>query len=629
MQRKTSSSLLGLVGRGGVYGRSCPHRSLVATTGSSEEVEPPPYNPDVKDRSVIVRKKGVEVLHDPWWNKGTSFNYVERDALSLRGLLPPCEIPFSKQIERFMKEYQHGIAHVAPKDETVTPENIRKWKALESLQNRNEVLFYKILLDNFEDMAPIVYTPTVGWCCQNFHLIYRQARGLFISERDRGMMSSLVYNWPASKIHAIVVTDGSRVLGLGDLGVNGLGISIGKLDIYCAGAGFHPSRVMPVVIDVGTNNESLLNHPLYFGLRRRRLEGDEYYELIDEFMRAVLARYPNVLIQFEDFSTNHAQALLDRYREHHLVFNDDIQGTATTVLGGIYGALAVKGSQAKDITEQTIVVCGAGSAGMGVVQFLAKAMTKHGLSEEEARERFWILDEDGLITRGRPGNVPSFVKPFSRKDAGMEGQDLLSTIREAKPTILIGASTVGGLFTSEHLEAMSESCDRPLVMPLSNPTSKLECTSEQSAQWTKGKGIFAAGSPQPNCVYDGQEIASSQANNMYIFPGLALGASVGKCKIITDNMLMSASESLVNCITQEDLSKGSIYPKLSMIRDISLEIACSVIEQAVVDKVVKADSRAAEVLEEQGREGLKSFVKSRMFQPNYDPLVYLPPGIGE
>jgi malate dehydrogenase (decarboxylating) len=266
--------------------------------GYDSAYAPPPYNPDIPDKAVIVRKKGLEILHDPWWNKGTSFNYVERDALGLRGLLPPCEISFASQMERIMQEYDQGITHVAPEDETVTPENIRKWKVLESLQNRNEVLFYKILLDHFEEMAPIVYTPTVGWCCQNFHLIYRTPRGLFISEKDKGMMSSLVHNWPASEVDAIVVTDGSRILGLGDLGVNGLGISIGKLDIYCAGAGFHPSRVLPVVLDVGTNNHQLMNHPLYFGLRRPRLEGDEYFQIVDEFMRAVLARYPNVLIQF-------------------------------------------------------------------------------------------------------------------------------------------------------------------------------------------------------------------------------------------------------------------------------------------------------------------------------------------
>lgn len=592
------------------------------------EYEPPPYNPDIPDKAVIVRKKGLDVLHDPWWNKGTSFNYVERDSLGLRGLLPPCEIPFSSQIERIMQEYNEGIAHVAPEDDTVTPENIRKWKALESLQNRNEVLFYKILLDNFEDMAPIVYTPTVGWCCQNFHLIYRTPRGLFISEKDQGIVSSLVHNWPANEVDAIVVTDGSRVLGLGDLGVNGLGISIGKLDIYCAGAGFHPSRVLPVVIDVGTNNYDLLNHPMYFGLRRPRLEGDEYFQMIDEFMRAVLARYPNVLIQFEDFSSQHAQALLDRYREHHLVFNDDIQGTATTVLSGIYGYLAGKGDEAKDIVNQRIVVAGAGSAGMGVVQFIAKAMMKHGLTEEEAHEKFWILDVDGLISTDRH-TAPDFVKPFARKETSLEGSNLLQTIKESKPTILVGLSTVGGLFTSEQLGAMAENYERPLVMPLSNPTSRLECTSEQCAQWTKGKAIFSSGSPQPNAVFNGVEIPSSQANNMYIFPGLALGASVGQAKIITDNMLMSAAEALVNCITSEELERGCIYPKLSMIRHISLEIACAVIQTAIEDKVVKGGSRAAEILEEQGLDALKSFVSSRMFQPTYDPLVYVPPGIGE
>jgi malate dehydrogenase (decarboxylating) len=429
----------------------------------------------------------LEILHDPWWNKGTSFNYVERDALGLRGLLPPCEISFASQMERIMQEYDQGITHVAPEDETVTPENIRKWKVLESLQNRNEVLFYKILLDHFEEMAPIVYTPTVGWCCQNFHLIYRTPRGLFISEKDKGMMSSLVHNWPASEVDAVVVTDGSRILGLGDLGVNGLGISIGKLDIYCAGAGFHPSRVLPVVLDVGTNNHQLMNHPLYFGLRRPRLEGDEYFQIVDEFMRAVLARYPNVLIQFEDFNSQHALSLLNRYREHHLVFNDDIQGTATTVLAGIYGALAVQGLDARDIAKQRVVVAGAGSAGMGVVGHLVKAMEQSGLSESQALENFWILDVDGLITEKRMEMLPDFVRPYARKETGHEGMDLLSTISEFKPTILIGLSTVGGLFQEDHLKEMARHHERPLVLALSNPTSSMECTAEQCATWTEGK----------------------------------------------------------------------------------------------------------------------------------------------
>ena len=294
------------------------------------------------------------------------------------------------------------------------------------------------------------------------------------------------------------------------------------------------------------------------------------------------------------------------------------------MLGGIYGALAVKGLSASALASQQFVVCGAGSAGMGVVSFLAKAMSKHGITEEEARQRFWILDVDGLITSGRDGHVPDFVRPFARMDAELEGADLLSVIQHAKPTVLIGASTVGGLFTSDHLGEMTKHCDRPLVMALSNPTSKLECTSEQCAAWTKGRGIYAAGSPQPDCVYDGKEVASSQANNMYIFPGLALGASVGKAKVITDAMLMKASESLVDCITAEELERGSIYPKLGSIREISLEIACSVIEQAVRDGVTKAESRAVEVLAEQGREGLRGFVRSRMFQVSesrYHPVA--------
>ena len=333
-----------------------------------------------------------------------------------------------------------------------------------------------------------------------------------------------------------------------------------------------------------------------------------------------------MLIQFEDFQTTHAGTLLERYRKHHLVFNDDIQGTATTVLGGVYGALAAQGKPPSELVDQRFVVAGAGSAGMGVVDQLAKAMVKHGLSAHEARARFWVLDVEGLVSKDRHF-MPEFVKPFARQEEGVEGMQLEEAIRKYKPTVLIGLSAVGGLFREEHLRAMTEGCEKPVVLPLSNPTSKLECMASQCAEWTEGRAIYAAGSPQPDVAYGGRTIASSQSNNMYIFPGLALGAAIGKTQIISDHMLMTASEALVRCVDEEELAQGRIFPRLSKIRDISLEIACSVIQTAAEDG--HCSNRSAEILECQGMDGLKAYVKSKMFKPCYSPLVYLPPGVGE
>lgn len=590
------------------------------------------YEPDYSKKHDIVRKSGVDVLHDPLYNKGTGFPHAERERLGVRGLLPPGTLSMERQAARVLDDYQYGRDFIDPshvKDGGVTKDHTRQWKVLQELQDRNETLFYKVLLDNFSEMAPIVYTPTVGWACLNYHKLYRRPRGMFFSANDKNEMSAMIWNWPAQEVDAVVVTDGSRILGLGDLGLNGLGISIGKLDLYCAAAGFHPARVMPCVIDVGTDNEALRNDPMYMGLQHPRLQGDAYFEILDEFVEAVMSRWPKTVLQFEDFQLQYAHTLLQRYKHQHLVFNDDIQGTAATALAGVYGALKVQGTPAHGLTQQRIVVLGAGSAGMGVSTMMAQGMVKHGLDFEDAAKRFWILDKNGLITRKRPDDeLSDVVRPFAAiGEDDIEGEDLLSVVKRVKPTILIGLSGAGPLFTAEVLTAMGACNERPIIFPMSNPTYRSECTSDDAQKYTGGRAIFASGSPQPDAQYEGRRICSSQANNMYIFPGLAMGAHLGQTGIITDMMMTAAAEALPKLIPQVDLDKGVVYPRLSNIRQISQHVAMDVIKIAAEEghlSSVKAMRALAN-----SDEALLHWIDAHMYKPKYNSLIRLPTGVLE
>ena len=381
------------------------------------------YHPKEVSDCVLSRVRGLNVLHDPVYNKGTGHSLVERERLGLRGLLPPRVLSMEEQIERNMKRYNSGSSGLVTEDahlSGVTPEQLRKWLVLQELQDRNETLFYRLLIENFVDMAPVIYTPTVGHVCKYYHRLYRRPRGMWFSTADRGEMATMMYNWPSDDVHAIVVTDGSRILGLGDLGANGLGIPIGKLDLYCAAGGFDPGCVLPVVIDVGTNNEELREDPSYMGMKHPRLKGDEYYEVLDEFVNAAMNRWPNAVLQFEDFSSDKANILLERYRYHHCVFNDDIQGTAATASAGLLGAMLVKGRPPSAIKEERIVVVGAGSAGVGVSTMILKFMESYGLTHEQAASRLYLFDANGLVTSARENMKPE-VKHLARKDSELKG----------------------------------------------------------------------------------------------------------------------------------------------------------------------------------------------------------------
>ncbi len=570
------------------------------------------------------RSRGLDVLHDPVFNKGTGHSLVERERLGLRGLLPPRVLTMKEQIERNMERYNSGSGSGLkiddPETRGVTDDMLRKWTVLQELQDRNETLFYRMLVDNFVEMAPIVYTPTVGYICKNYHKLYRRPRGMFFSSADKGQMSTMMYNWPSDDVSAIVVTDGSRILGLGDLGANGLGIPVGKLDLYVAGGGFDPRNVLPCVIDVGTNNEELRNDPGYMGMKHPRLRGDAYYELIDEFVHAAANRWPHAVIQFEDFSSDHARILLDRYRYFHCMFNDDIQGTAAAAAAGLIGALQVKGKPASAIKDERVVICGSGSAGVGVATMVVQMMQKHGLSHDEARSRLYLFDVEGLVTQSRD-DLEDPIRYLARDADSVvhDREDLFSVIKKVKPTALLGLTGAGRLFTDEIIKTMKDSCDQPIFMPMSNPTSRLECTHEAVRKICGGKAIFSCGSPQPDVVVDGIKYHASQANNMYIFPGIALGAHLTKGNIVSDKMIVAAAESLRDMITEEEIKQGQVYPDLHDIRRVSCHVAAEVIK-AAYDEGNVTNSTLIRALRK-GDNELIRFIKANMYWPEYQPLV--------
>ncbi|KAG4202369.1 hypothetical protein ERO13_A05G334100v2 [Gossypium hirsutum] len=585
-------------------------------------------------RPTLVHKRSLDILHDPWFNKGTAFSMTERDRLDLRGLLPPNVMSSEQQIERFMVDLKR--LEVQARDGPSDPNALAKWRILNRLHDRNETMYYKVLIANIEEYAPIVYTPTVGLVCQNYSGLFRRPRGMYFSAEDRGEMMSMVYNWPADQVDMIVVTDGSRILGLGDLGVQGIGIAIGKLDLYVAAAGINPQRVLPVMIDVGTNNEKLLKNPLYLGLQQHRLDGDEYIAVIDEFMEAVFTRWPNVIVQFEDFQSKWAFKLLQRYRNTHRMFNDDVQGTAGVAIAGLLGAVRAQGRPMIDFPKQKIVVAGAGSAGIGVVNAARKTMarllgnTEHAF--DSAKSQFWVVDANGLITDERE-NIDPDALPFARNtnEAGRqglrEGSSLVEVVRQVRPDVLLGLSGVGGLFSKEVLEALKGSTSaKPAIFAMSNPTKNAECTPEEAFSIVGDNIIFASGSPFRDVDLGNRQIGhSNQGNNMYLFPGIGLGTLLSGSRIISDGMLQAAAERLAAYMTEDEVLKGMIFPPISKIRDITKEVAAAVVKEAIEEDLAEGyrdiDARELQKIC-QNEEEVLEYVENSMWSPEYPTLVY-------
>ena len=533
---------------------------------------------------------GAAVLADPLLNKGTAFTHRERDALGLRPLLPPRVFTMEEQVQRTLGAVRRK------------QDNIEKYIYLTNLQNRNEVLFYRLVIDYIEEMVPLIYTPTVGEACLQYGSIYRRPRGLFISLRERGRIAEMLRLWPHDGVRLIVVTDGERILGLGDLGALGMGIPVGKLSLYTACAGVHPYYTLPITLDVGTDNETLHKGPFYIGINERRARGPDYDEFIEEFVAAVKTVFPKALVQWEDFGNANAFRLLNRYRRRLPSFNDDIQGTASVALAGMLGALQITGGS---LSDQRILFLGAGEAGTGIADLYTAAARAEGLSEAAARERCWFVDTKGLVVKGRGDTLAEHKVPYAHDFPFIA--TLAEAVKMLRPTALIGVSGMASGFTRDIVEAMTAVNERPIVFALSNPTSKAECTAEQAYTWSKGRVIFACGSPFAPVDYQGRRYVPGQGNNIYIFPGVGLGALASEASEVTDAMFLAAAQTLAGLVEPEDLAVGRIYPPLTKIREVSLRIAVSVADVAHRSGLARAPHPG----------DLAEDIRGRMFQPVY------------
>lgn len=533
--------------------------------------------------------QGVEILHDPVRNKGTAFTDAEREALQLRGLLPPRIHSPAEQEMRVLDAIRSKV------------NDLERYLSLVALQDRNETLFYRVLINHIEEMMPLVYTPTVGKACQEFGHIYRVPRGLYITPSDRGHMRDVLKNWPHKNARIIVVTDGERILGLGDLGANGMGIPIGKLSLYTACAGIHPTQCLPVMLDVGTNNESLLNDPLYNGIERRRIRGALYDELVDEFIQAAQDVFPDVLIQLEDFGNANAFRLLKQYQGQACLFDDDIQGTGAVALAGIISALRITGGK---LPEQRLLFLGAGEAGIGIADTVVAALVDEGTSIEQARRCCWFVDSRGLVVADRK-KLSASKQDYAHEHPGAD--NFIAAVKLLRPTAIIGVSGQPGQFTREVIEAMTEINKRPIVFALSNPTSKAECTAEQAYGWSQGQAIFASGSPYDHVEIGNRLFVPGQGNNAYIFPGVGLGIVASRARRVTDEMFLAAARALANQVNDHDLELGRVYPSLSRIREVSASIACDVASIAYRQGLTERDEP----------EDIMADIESHMYQPVY------------
>jgi malate dehydrogenase (oxaloacetate-decarboxylating) len=543
--------------------------------------------------------RGVQLLNTQLLNKGTAFTALERAEFGLDGLLPPQIESLDEQVVRAYDAFQRK------------QDPLEHHIYLRALQDTNEVLFYRLLLDHIEEMTPVVYTPVVGLGCQQFSRIYRRPRGLFVSYPFRDSIPALLRNRPNSGVDVIVVTDGERVLGIGDQGVGGLGIPIGKLSLYSLIGGIHPARTLPIILDIGTNNSELLRDPQYLGWRHERITGQAYFDFIEQFVTAVQSEIPGACLQWEDFAKNHARPLLNRYRDQLLTFNDDIQGTAAVVLGTILSAAKTAGKNLKDMQ---IVMYGAGSATIGVADYLRGAMVSEGLPEQEARSRFWIVNTGGLLHSDRKNlndEQRVYAQPLDRVGAWLSASSgslgLADIIARIDASVLIGLSTVAGSFTEPIIRDMAAKTERPIILPLSNPTEKSEAVPEDLIRWTNGRAIIATGSPFAPVQFKGRSIAIAQCNNVYIFPAVGLGAIASGARRITDSMMLEAARTLAEYSPALADPNASLLPPLTDVRRITRAIAIAVGSEAQRSGVAPATSE----------ESLKRAVHETQWTPRY------------
>jgi malic enzyme len=559
----------------------------------------------VTDSYLGVHVRGAAVLADPLTNKGTAFSASEREELCLDGLVPPAVSTIEQQLERV---YQNFLAKPTP---------IERYIHLAALHDRNETLFFRLLHDHIEEMLPVVYTPVVGEACQRFSHIYRRPRGLYITYEQRDRIERILENHPRPPA-VIVVTDGERILGLGDQGVGGMGIPIGKLSLYTACAGIPPELTLPIMLDVGTDNAALLSDPLYLGMRHPRIRGAAYQDFIDRFVAAVMRVYPGTVLQWEDFLKENAMHQLARFRDRLCTFNDDIQGTAATVLAGLYAAIRMTG---RSIGAQRMLIAGAGASAQGIADLFVSALRDEGLSHEEARRRIAMVDSRGLVAQDRLGLEP-FKAAYARPVDEIAGYDcadrtrvtLEDTVRNFRPTILVGTSGTAGAFTEGVVRSMAAINDRPIVFPLSNPTSKSECTAEEAVRWSAGRAIVATGSPFAPVEFAGRLHRIGQGNNAFIFPGVGLGLWAGRVRRVSDAMFLDAAKALAQQVTLSDLEKGVVYPALDRIRECSLAVASAVIRRALQEQ--QSDLQSGLQIED--------VVSRAMWFPCYRPMRYEP-----
>jgi malate dehydrogenase (oxaloacetate-decarboxylating)(NADP+) len=545
------------------------------------------------------------VLRDPKFNKGMAFTLKERQIMGIHGLLPPMVFTQEEQLDRIVKNIDRW------------DNDLDKYIYLTSLQDRNEKLFYRVVSEHIEKIAPIIYTPTVGQACQKFGLIFRKPRGLYITINDLGHVQDILGNWPEQHVKAIVVTDGERILGLGDLGAFGMGIPVGKLSLYTAMGGVPPQQCLPVVLDVGTDNDKLLNDPMYIGLRHKRVRGQRYDDLIDEFLEAVVNRFgQSTLVQFEDFANSNAFRLLEKYQDKYLTFNDDIQGTASVAVAGIIASMRITNTK---LADHKYLFQGAGEASIGIAKLLCMAMVEEGTPIEEARSKIWMVDSKGLLTKGRAsGGITEHKEEFCKDYKDMKS--LEEIVQEIKPSVAIGAAAIAGAFTPEFIKYMGEFNDRPIIFALSNPTSLAECTAEQAYTLTDGRAIFASGSPFDPVTVNGKTFYPGQGNNAYIFPGVALGAIVAGAHHVTEGMFLKASQTLAKLVSQDHLDEGRVYPPLAGVREVSTKIAARIV------KYTYDNNMAATYPEPEDKE---EFVRRHQYDTSYEsftPVTYNWPG---